>query len=584
MLKCCARLAIVLGLIALPALFALSSREAPPPAGPARLAVLVYFDQLPNDYLTGPWGEHFGAGGFRRLEQEGAWYQNCHYPYATTVTGAGHASVAAGCSPEAHGIVGNDWYDHDDPTGRKVYCVEDEPRKRVPPAAQKPGADVPGQAEKAPKGVSPKLLLAPTVADALLEATGNRARVVALSLKDRSAVLPGGKNEAVACYWFDTADGMFVTSDYYRDRPHDFVRRFNAEKPRFADRWRGKKWEPLRTGLDYEVLGIDASPDGKGSGPPKLPKALRSKEFPHPFGGEAQADEAYYEAVSAAPAGNDLLLELTRRAVISEGLGSRDVPDLLCVSFSSNDLIGHPWGPNSPEVLDVTLRSDLIVRDLLALLDERVGRGRYLLVLTADHAICPLPEVSRKRGTPAYRIDGKALLKAANKFITAKFCRGEEGNYVAAFEFPWFYLNHKLLNGKKVSPAEAAEGLAGWLSEQDAHPGIGAAYTRAQMTGAGTLDRVGEILRRSFDPRRCGDVALVTRPYSIVYGTTGTTHGSPHPYDTHVPLLVYGPGVKPGVRGEPVPPQSAAAILAHALGIKAPAKCDAPVPEGLFEK
>jgi hypothetical protein len=563
MLKWYARAAAVLAVLAmivLPAVFALSTPPAAAPARP-RLAVLVIFDQLRGDYPE-RWADLYGEGGFRRLEEGGAWYQNCHYDYALTVTGAGHASVATGCTPDIHGIVGNEWYDR--AARAVVNCVESERYPRVPPPPREETTESADPAKKLKKyvGVAPDRLLAPTLADALKETTGGRARVVSLSMKDRGAVLPGGQHPD-ACYWFDSNDGQFVTSAWYRDRVHPWVADFNAG--RAVDRWFGGEWTRLRPDLDYaKYSGPDAA-DGKGKG------SFQGVEFPHSFdGGPKHLKSAYYAALYNSPFGNDVLLELARRAIDAEGLGTRDVPDLLCLSFSSNDAIGHTWGPDSEEVLDVTLRTDRIIKGLLSALDAKVGRERYVLALTADHGVCPLPEVSRAERHAGGRIEATRLKAKANEFLVTKFGGDSKSRYVESAADGWACLNHDLLKSKGLNSEEVAEALAAWLVRQE---GIQAAYTSAQLAaGVAEGDRVGQMARRSFRADRCGDVEVVVKPYWIVWTLTGTTHGSPHAYDTHVPLMLYGAGVRPGVHPEPVRPEAAATLLARALGIKPPAK------------
>jgi hypothetical protein len=554
---------------------------APPPARAAepdrpRLAVLLYFDQLRGDFL-GRWDELFGPDGFHRLEKDGAWFQDCHYPYADTVTGAGHASVASGCSPQTHGIIANDWYDR---AGQAAaYCVGSDRYDRVPSAgAEADRADEkPAEAAKQPKknkGSAPDRLLAPTLADALKDATGGRGRVVSLSFKDRSAVLPGGKRPD-ACYWFDSAAGQFVTSTYYRDSLHPWVAEFNDS--RLTDTWFGKQWTRLDPRLDYQrYSGPDDGP-GEGKG------VAQGTTFPHPFdGGPKKLRGVYLEQLYNSPFGNEVLLELTKRAIDGEKLGRHDTPDLLCVSFSCNDPIGHCWGPDSQEVLDVTLRTDRLLSDLLATLDAKVGKGRYILALTADHGVCPLPEAARLQGKDSGRVLGAVLKVRANEFLVKKFGGDAKTRYVEEAFHPWVYLNQELLKEKGLKSADVEAALAGWLAEQK---GIQAAYTRTQLlAGVAKDDTLGRMLRRSFHPDRAGDVGVVMKPYYIMGGLTGTTHGSPHPYDTHVPLLVYGPGVNPGARKGRVCPQAAAPILARALGIKPPSGADQPVPDGLFEK
>jgi hypothetical protein len=566
-----AAIVIVLAAIVLPTAFVLSSPAAAQPAGP-RLAVLVYFDQMRGDYPE-RWAGLYGDEGFRRLEEGGAWFQNCHYPYANTVTGAGHASVATGCSPETHGIVANEWYDR--ATRAEVNCVEAERYSRVPPSPPEEAKGSADPAKKAKKyaGVGPERLLAPTLADALKEATGGRGRVVALSLKDRAAVLPGGRHPD-ACYWYDSKDGQFVTSTRYRDRLAPWVADFNAG--RAVDRWFGREWTRLRPDLDYAKYSGPDAVDGEGKG------TFQGVEFPHPFsGGPKKAKTAYYAALYNSPFGNDLLLELACRAIDAEGLGTRDVPDLLCLSFSSNDAVGHTWGPASQEVLDVTLRTDLVIKGLLSTLDGKVGRGRYVLAVTADHGVCPMPEVARAEHPGAGRIPATLLKAKANEFLVTKFGGDAKTRYVEDAIESWAYLNHDLIRSKGLDQSEVEAALAGWLTRQE---GIQAAYTRTQLlAGIAEDDRVGQMVRRSFQPDRCGDVMLVVKPYHIVWGLTGTTHGSPHPYDTHVPLMVYGAGVRPGVHKELVRPQAAPVILARALGIKPPEKAVEPVPEGVFK-
>src|SRR5262245_6646523 len=266
------------------------------PAGGARprLAVLVVFDQLRGDYLT-RWQDLFEEGGFRRLQNEGAWFPNCHFPYAATLTAPGHASILTGCPPARHGVIENEWYDR--AAGEVIYCVSSERYQLVPPA---PGS---GRDPK-PKAASPERLLVPSLGDALKEATGGRGRVVSLSFKDRSAVLPGG-HRADACYWLDTDNGLFTTSTYYRDRPHPWVEEFNRRRP--ADYWFGRDWNRLRTDLNYERYS------GPDDGPGEGRAFAQGRTFPHPMtGGLKQPGKDYYQALFTSPFGNDLLLDLAK--------------------------------------------------------------------------------------------------------------------------------------------------------------------------------------------------------------------------------------------------------------------------------
>jgi hypothetical protein len=545
------------------------ARNPEDPLGP-RLAVLVVFDQMRGDYLE-RWQKLFGVGGFRRLQTEGVWFQNCHLPYAYTFTGPGHASLATGCSPDRHGIVDNEWYDRS--LGDYVYCVTSERFEPLPPEQAQDGTDNKDRKKRAVAGSSPEWLLVPTLADALKEATDGKARVVALSLKDRSAVLLAGRRPD-ACYWFASWRGTFMTSTYYGARLHPWLAEFNRGRP--ADRWFGKAWDRLRPDLNYVRYSGPDDVAGEGSG------WNQGRTFPHPMtGGLKEPGKTYYEALENSPFGNDLLLTLAKRAIEAEHLGGHDVPDLLCLSFSSNDTVGHCWGPDSQEVLDITLRSDQIVKGLLEHLDTHVGRDRYVLAVTADHGVCPLPEVARVQGKDAQRASDENWETQAGDFLQETFDpKGDKANWIEARTSVWLYLNHNLLRERKLQATSVEEALARWLKKQ---PGVLTAYTRTQLMGnLPGDDAIGQRVRRSFHPGRCGDVAVVSKPYYLLTSELSwTLHGSPHAYDTHVPLLVYGPCIRGGAQLDAVTPQAVASILARSLGIKPPATAEAPVPKCL---
>ena len=536
------------------------------------LVVLVVFDQMRGDYLT-RWETLFTDKGFRRLMKDGAWFDNCHYPYAHSVTGAGHASMLTGCSPDKHGIVGNEWFDR--VTGKEVGCVASNRYERVPP----PSKVVDKSDSSADKwnSASPERLLMPTVGDVLKDCTKGKGRVVSLSFKDRSAILPAGRHPD-SCYWLDTRTGAFVTSTYYRDRLEPWVADFNSRKP--ADQWFGHDWARFRTDVDYAAYSGPDDVKAEGVG------IFQGRTFPHQLtGGNKKLSTLYYLALYNSPFGNELLLDLAKRAIDTLDLGKKNDPDFLCLSFSCNDPIGHCWGPDSQEVLDVTLRSDQILGELLEYLDTKVGKNQYTLALSADHGIGPLPEVSLQQGKQAGRIDPTVLSKDAEKFLEESFGRkgDDKTRWIVDAAYPWIYLNRELIQEHGLEQAEVEDALVRWLKQR---PGFLTAYGRTQILhGLPENDTLGAQVRRSFFPERSGDVEAVLKPYYLCTSKlTGTHHGTPHPYDTHVPLLVYGPGVVPGVRSEPVTPQAIAAIVSKALDVPAPEGAEAPVPDGLFKK
>lgn len=529
------------------------------PAGQPKLVVVLVFDQLRADYLT-RWEKLYGDGGFKRLMKEGAWFQNCHYPYSCTFTAAGHASVATGCSPNVHGIVGNSWYDR---KLKKSIASIYSPKHRRVPAGGNPNSP----------SAAPIRLKAPTLADAMKAATNGKSRVVSMSFKDRSAILPGGKTPD-ACYWLDKSTGKFITSTYYQSDPHPWVRRFNACKP--ADRWFGRTWTRLRPDVDYKKAAgpDDVAEERTGSG--------QGRTFPHPMGKRTgKPGKQYYSALLNSPFGNDLLVDFAKEAVVAEQLGRHDVPDLLCVSFSSNDIIGHCYGPDSQEVLDTALRTDLVVRELLSFLDDQVGEGKYVVALTADHGVCPLPGVSRAKGISAQRYSFSTIRKRAQAHLQQTF--NTKADLIEAISGVDVYLNRKALKAAGIPRAKAEAELAAFLKKQ---PGLVAAYTATELAGdIPESDELGRKVQQAFHPENSGDVIVVIKPYSLPGSRNGagTTHGSPHAYDTHVPLLFYGAGIVPGIRRDAVTPQATAPTLAAILGIVPPKKATANVPAKLFK-
>ncbi|MGL6094883.1 MAG: alkaline phosphatase family protein [Fimbriiglobus sp.] len=539
----------------MPSTSALSSSGAK-----VRLAVVIVFDQLRGDYLE-RWRPQFGPDGFQRLMTDGAWFTDCHYPYATTTTGPGHAAILTGCSADRHGVINNNWYDRK--TRKPVYCAGDPFKTTVPPPPKPPAY-----------GGSPFRMAARTVADTLKDTTKGSGKVVGLSLKDRGAIFPTGSTPDAA-YWFDD---RLSTSTHYRDAVHPWVAAFNASG--FAEKFYGKPWERSRPDLDYDKLaGPDDGP-GEGTG------IKQGNVFPHPMTGGLDAPGPdYYAAVESSPFGNDLLLEVAKRAVEGEQLGADDVPDLLTVSFSSNDIVGHAWGPDSHEVLDITLRTDVLMAEFLKFLDERVGRGRYSVVLTADHGICPIPEGSAKAGLDAGRVQPKPLIAGLEKHLQETFAptAGPTLRFLEAESLPHLYLDQGLLRTRNLNPDAVADAAAAWLKTQ---PGIAATYTRAGLLGEPPAgDTLWPKVRKSWHPDNGGEVFVVHKPYWIFGGgksaSSGTTHGSPYEYDTHVPLLVYGPGVGGGKRPEPVTPQHTAPVTAAFLGVPPPDKCEYGLPKTL---
>jgi hypothetical protein len=527
-----------------------------------KLAVLMVFDQFRGDYLT-RWKEHSNAGGFKKLLEEGVVFENCHYPYAGTITGAGHATLGTGVTPSVHGIVGNDWFDRKE--SKSVYCAASARYLPVPPMKDS------SEKEKKKGAGNPERMLAPTLGDALKKATNSQGKVVSLSFKDRSAVMPAGFSPDY-CFWFDSGTGGFQTSNYYQSSFPKWVKEFNESG--FVNQWKGKTWEKFKPSLDYDKIAGPDDQQGEGLG------KGQGKSFPHPFG-KTQAD--YFEALYNSPFGNEVLFELMKKAVVAEKLGQTDSKDFLSISFSSNDPVGHTWGPDSQEVFDTTLRTDDLLNRLIAFLDEKVGRKNYTIVISADHGICPIPEVSKNKGVDAGRVNTDLLGKELENELAAKFGKsGSKGKYVESFTNSFVYFNKAVLSEKSIKLDDIIDFSKGWVKKQK---GIVDAFgvndfANSKQSESSLLTQIA----LSYHPDRCGDLYVLLKPYYVPGNyLTGTTHGSPHKYDTHVPLVVFGGGVKPGLYKEKVAPTLAAAILAKFLEIPNPEKCQLEVPSFIWK-
>jgi hypothetical protein len=535
----------------LPYLVSLAAALPAPGAETPRLAVVITVDQMRADFLV-RFRPHFGAGGFQRWLEAGANYHNCHYHYAVTKTAPGHASILSGVGPDVHGIIANEWLDRT--TFLQGNAVEDAnaPLVGLPP---RPGRYLhPGAAAKA--GRSPRNFLATTVGDWLKTRYGASAKVVGVADKDRSAILPVGRHPDGA-YW--TEEGVFVTSTWYRSELPAWVQAFNAR--RNAAQYFGQTWDRLLAPEYYDRLQgpDDAAGEEKTAGlPSTFPK--RVGRSGNPQGG------SFNSAFERTPWANELIAEMALQAIESEQMGRDDVPDLLAIGFSQPDSAGHAYGPDSHEVMDTYLRLDRTLAELFAALDARVGAGRWVAVLTADHGIPPLPErVQAERGAGAAgRIEGGSLDRQVRAALDEAFGPLPDPLYWVLRDNSGYHFNPRALAHKSVSPERAAAVVQAALRS---HPGIAAAYTRAQLTAATPLDELGEMSRRSYRPERSPDVVFVEQPFFQIRAQ-GTTHGTPHDYDTHVPLAWYGAGVKPGVHPERVGVQDLAPTLAGLLGVE----------------
>lgn len=515
-------------------------------AVPPRLAVVISIDQGRADYLD-RFAPYFCEGGFRRLKDQGANFAECYYEHSTTITAVGHATILTGVHPSVHGIVGNAWLDRAD--WKTVTAVDD---------ATSPVVGGPPQ-----PGRSPRLLLSATVGDQLKQRYGSAARVFSVSNKDRAAILMGGKL-ADAAFWLGVND-RFVSSHYYRpnDQLPGWVDAFNQAHPSAA--YFGKTWERIAEPAAYDLVqGADDAPgefEGYGLG----------RVFPHQIdGGKAAPGIEFSEAFDRSPFALELLAAFARETVEQEQLGADTVPDLLCIGFSQIDIVGHEYGPDSHELMDSFLRLDRILADLLTFFDTKVGAGQYVVVITADHGVAPLPERTRATGLDpdAARIDLREVDRAVTSALVAAFGADPQGQPWCKRDNSGYHLRAGTLEALHVSVAQASAVVKAALLAQ---PGIAAAFTATELMEAPDLGTApATLFRHSQHAERSPEVRFALAPYAIERLGTGTTHGSHHDYDTHVPMLWFGPGVPRGQFVERVGVTDLAPTLAGLLGVTRP--------------
>ena len=513
----------------------LSSVRPVPSPPPPRLVVVIAIDQFRPDYLQ-KFKRYFGKGGFNLLLQQGARFTDAEYRHAVTLTCPGHAVILTGTYPNASGIVANQWYDA--ASGRQQYCAADSAVTLIgSPAA----------------GRSPRNLVDSTVGDQLKRSTGGRSRVITIAGKDRSAIMLGG-HLADAAYWME--DSLVVTSTYYMKSLPTWVTQFNDSGR--VRTYAGKQWGRALPRSAYAIMGPDdvaAEQNVGGMG----------RSFPHPLGGDSVS--RFMDAFRSSPYQNEVLFQFAKAAVVNEKLGADADPDLLGMSLSANDLIGHAFGPNSHEVMDVTVRTDRMLEDFFSFLDRQLGLRNVLIVLTADHGVAPLPEVARRAEPGARRLDPAVIKDSAEAALRARYGVPPGTDWVVYLTTPWLYLNLPALRQRGIS-IEAAEATA--RDAVKSVNGVHQALTATELQGQQNSGMVsGPVL--SFYPARSGNVYFELKPYVLpAKDPTGTTHGSPWSYDTRVPLLWFGSSIRRGIYRAPVSMVDLAPTLSALLGIEKP--------------
>ncbi len=524
---------------------AVPTQQSDTPSRP-KLIVLIAVDQLVPEQLDrlAPWFE----GGFARLTGEGRSFVNAALEYSNTETGPGHATFATGCDPCTHGIVANEYYDR--ATQHSAYCVGDESAKDL------------GSPDG--RGNSPRNLRVAAIGDHM-QSIDELSRVVAIAGKDRSAVLMGGQHPDWA-FWWNFQAGGFTSSSWYGERLPGWVESWNPS-------WRAKAsgwiWEELHPeGLPGSGTARDDRP---GEGGPK-------HVFPYPFSTLKEDAEPRRVAQLAggiffSPLIDSLMVDFALESISALELGADEHTDLLCLSFSACDAVGHVYGPTSREVTDLLLRLDRELARLFARFDEVAGKGGWLACLSADHGVLDLPEALREQSIGAARLptsDLSAFVKAVDARIEEQFGADLAAKWAEGITFDWPAAEAAgvPLEEARAAAREVALSLD-WIAR---------AYTFEELAGGReSEDPWLRLAARSFVPDRSPDLAIQLLPWHILAGPTGTTHGSPYPYDRRVPLVFYGPGVRAGRSYERASSADALPTIFATIGLTVPPDLDGEV-------
>ncbi len=506
-----------------------------------KLVVGIVIDQMRYDYIYRYW-DKFGKDGFKRLVNEGFFCRNTNFNYVPTYTCPGHTSIYTGTTPAVHGIISNDWYDKK--SGKNIYCAEDN--------------DVIGVGSASPEGSrSPKNNLATTITDELRISSNMKSKVIGIALKDRSAIMPAG-HTANAAYWYDGSIGSFITSTYYMKELPQWVQDFNKKES--AKKYLSQPWNTL---LPIEQYTESLPDDNKYE---FIAKGETKPVFPHNLPPLIAANGGL-NMLRTTPFGNTLTKDFAIEVIKNENLGKSGATDFLAISFSPPDYIGHAYGPNSVEQEDDYLRLDKDLAELLKFLDTQIGKNNVLVFLTADHAAPEVPAYLMDLKVPAGYVDEGKIAKELKNYLSNTY--GD--TLVLSFYNQQVFLNHKVIEEKKLSLQQVQENVALFLQNKE---GVAEVLTATTLNNTSFTEGSRYLMQKGFNANRSGDILINYLPAWIDFpNKTGTSHGSPYSYDTHVPLIFYGWNIKQGSSSEQVYITDIAATLAMMLNIQFPNGC-----------
>ncbi|WP_426325331.1 alkaline phosphatase PafA [Pedobacter sp. R-06] len=497
-----------------------------------KLVVGLVVDQMRWDYLY-RYYNRYTNGGFKRLINEGFSVENTFIPYTPTYTACGHTCIYTGSVPAVHGIIGNDWYDPE--TKKNVYCTEDSSVSTV------------GSTPSSEGNMSPKNMLTTTITDELRLATNFRGKVIGISLKDRGSILPAG-HAANAAYWYQGSTGNWITSTYYMKQVPAWIADYN--KLKLANKFYAKNWETLYPMNTY----VNSTADEKAY-------EGKSSTFPHQL---TQNIDKNFDAIRSTPYGNTITLDLAKLAILSEDLGQDNITDFLAVSCSSTDYVGHAYGPNSVEAEDTYLRLDKDFEEFFNYLDKKVGKGNYTVFLTADHGAAHVPGFMQENKLPSGVVSDRDIANKLNAYLNDKF---KVNNVVLRSQNNQIIFDHDKTDKGDVSFDVIKSASVEFLKRLD---GFQNAVDIAKISQSTLQEIQKKMITNGYNARRSGDIYYVLQPNWFNGSSTGTTHGNWNPYDSHIPLVFMGWGIKAGASNKTHYMTDIAPTLAALLHIQMP--------------
>ncbi|WP_329805195.1 alkaline phosphatase PafA [Flavobacterium facile] len=514
-----------------------------------KLVVGIVVDQMKMEYLY-RFANDFSDNGFKKLMKKGFTFHNMHYNYMPTYTAPGHAAIFTGALPNVNGIVGNDWFNK--AIGKEMYCTDDESVTTLVEGTESEGK------------MSPKNLFSTTITDELKLSTNFKSKVIGISIKDRGAILPAG-HFADWAFWY-TKTGDFISSSFYGQKLPDWAIQFNGEKNYL--KYVEKGWDLFKSKETYNESLNDNNPyEGK----------LFKKTPFFPYDMKEMFNNNDAGVLRTTPYGNNLVADFAKKAIENEKMGADEITDFLTMSFSSTDYVGHVLGPRSIELQDTYLRLDETIADLLTYLDNKVGKGQYLVFLTADHAGAENATYLKDNKYAVESLNSKNLQQSIIEFSQKTF--GE--NVLLDYSNFNVFINKEKVKQKGLELNKVKQQLKEFLMSQHF---ISNAFTEEEIQNSGTNNSMLQFVANGYDPKQNGELVLLFKPGFMEYSSTGTTHGSPYSYDTHVPCLFYGWKIKKGESYNKKTITQIAPTLAQKLKITMPNGTQSEVLEEVLTK